>query len=529
MASAVALGAGLQARAHGLAYKWIVLIVVIFGLFMSVLDQTVVNVALPHVIAVFNADIHQAQLVVTGYALALAIIIPATGYLMDTYGGKRVWILSLAAFTLGSALCAFSWNIQALVFFRVLQGLGGGMLMPLGMAMIYRVVPPEERGMTMGLLGVPVLFAPAIGPSLGGYLVEFVDWRTIFLINLPVGVLGIGMAAALLRELPTRSDLTFDMAGFITACVAFGASLIALSNGPTDGWTAPYVLVLLAVSVVAFAAWIVVELRVPDPLLDLRLFADFQFTMGMVVTFVVTVAMFGTVFLLPLFMQNLRGLGAYETGLLLLPQGITAAVFMPIGGKLFDRLGIRPLMFVGLPLLAGMTYIFASLDVTTPDIVTVLVLMGRGVCMGLIFMPLNTAVMNRVPFDKINRGSSLSNAVRQLFASFGVAIVATILTNRQTFHQAILAERVTSGSPMVQRMLAAAGGVAAQNGWTPDQAKQLLLAMLNGQVLQRAAVLSFDDTFLVLAVMALVALLPALFLRTSIVAGAHQASMPVEM
>jgi EmrB/QacA subfamily drug resistance transporter len=317
---------------------------------------------------------------------------------------------------------------------------------------------------------------------------------------------------AWLRETERRRGLKFDMAGFVTAAVAFSCFLVALSNAPTDGWTALYIVVLLMVSVIFFAAWIVVELRVEDPLLDLRLFKDGIFTVGVVVLFVVTTALFGASLLLPLFLQEIRGLGALETGLLLFPQGIAAAVTMPIGGKLFDKIGARPLLIFGLLMLAVATWFYMSLDVTTSDSVIVFALILRGASMGFIFMPLQTAMMNRVPIAKINRGSSLTSAVRQLFASFGVAVVTTVLTSRQSFHQAVIAERVTTGSPMVQQMTAAIGAMAAQHGWTLTQAKSFLLSSMDGQVFQRASVMAYDDAFLFLTIMCIVAILPSLFL-----------------
>jgi EmrB/QacA subfamily drug resistance transporter len=516
-------------RLGGISYKWTVLMVTVVGMFMSILDQTVVNVALPHIISVFNASVNTVQLVVTGYALALAIIIPATGYLQDTFGSKRVWMFSLAAFTIGSMLCGLSWNTQSLIVFRVLQGLGGGMLSPLAFAMIYQVVPTEERGFTMGILGIPLLVAPAIGPTLGGWLVEYVDWRMIFMINVPIGVLGLFMSMSFLHQSETKRGLKFDMAGFLTAAIAFSCSLVALSNAPQDGWTAPYIVVLLITSVIFFAAWILVEFRVPEPLLDLRLFEDGIFTVGVVVLFVVTTAMFGASFLLPLFLQEVRGLGAMETGLLLLPQGVAAALTMPIGGKLFDKIGARPLLVFGLLLLAVATWIYVSLDVDTPNSVVVFALILRGASMGFVFMPLQTAMMNRVPLPKINRGSSLTSAIRQLFASFGVAVVATVLTSRQTFHQAVLAERVTTSSPMVQRMTGAIAEMAAQHGWTLTQAKSFLVQALNGQVLERASVLSFDDAFLFLTIMCIVAIVPSLFLGRGRATGGPpgEAPMPI--
>lgn len=512
-------------RQRGLSYRWIVLLVTIIGLFMSILDQTVVNVALPHIIAVFNADVHSVQLVATGYALALAIVIPATGYLQDTFGAKRMWLLSLAAFTLGSAMCGLSWNTESLIVFRVLQGLGGGMLSPMAMAMIYQVVPVQERGTTMGILGIPLLVAPAIGPTLGGWLVEYVDWRLIFIINVPVGAAGLFLAITLLREFPTKPNLKFDLAGFLTAAIAFSCSLVALSNGPTDGWTAPYIVALLFTSALFFIAWIVVELRVPDPLLDLRLFKDFVFSMGVVVLFVVTVALFGATFLLPLFLQEIRGLGAMETGLLLLPQGLAAALAMPIGGRLFDRVGARPLLVFGLLLLAGATYMLINLDVTTPNGTLLIALVLRGLSMGFTFMPLQTAIMNRVPLEKINRGSSLTSAVRQLFASFGIAIVTTVLTNRESFHASMLSQRMTPALPAVQTIMGAARELALLHGWTAAQARQVLVTILSGEVQLRAAVLGFDDAFLVLMVLCLIAIIPSLFM----VGHGHAGGEPVVM
>jgi len=374
------------------------------------------------------------------------------------------------------------------------------------------VVPPAERGFTMGILGIPLLVAPAIGPTLGGWLVDYVDWRTIFLINVPVGAMGLLLAMAVLRETETKPGLKFDLAGFLTAAVAFSCSLVALSNAPTDGWTAPYIVVLLIVSVIFFIAWIVVELTVAEPLLELRLFKDWIFSMGFVVLFVVTMALYGATLLLPLFLQDVRGLSAFDTGLLLLPQGIAAALAMPVGGKLFDKMGARPLVIFGLALLAAATWLYTSLDIDTQNHVIVIALIFRGLSLGFIFMPLQTAIMNRIPLQKINRGSSLLNALRQLFASFGVAIVTTVLTARQVFHQALLAERMTAGAQAVQRLSGAMSALAAQHGWTAQQAHGFLLYALNGEVQLRASVQAFDDSFVFIMVLCVVAMAPSLFL-----------------
>lgn len=227
----------------GLAYHWQALIVVIVGTFMVMLDTTVVNIALPKIINVFQASVDSAQFVLTGYMVALAIVMPATGYLTDTFGTKRIYMFSILFFTLGSALCALAWNVGSLVLFRVLKGLGGGMLMPLGTTILFKTVPPEKRGLITGVFGLPMLIAPVAGPTLGGYLVEYVDWRFIFTMNIPVGALGLFLGITLLRETATRPDLPFDVPGFLLSGVGCASVLYGLARAPDDGWTSLTVVV----------------------------------------------------------------------------------------------------------------------------------------------------------------------------------------------------------------------------------------------------------------------------------------------
>ena len=309
-------------RLHALPYYWQAVIVVIVGSFMVMLDTTVVNIALPRIITVFQADVNSTQYVLTGYMLALAIIMPATGYLTDTFGTKRVYLFSMFFFTVGSALCSFAWNVPSLVLFRLLQGLGGGMLMPLTMTIIFKVVPMEKRGTVMGVFGLPMLLGPVLGPTLGGYLVEYVDWRFIFTLNIPVGVLGLLLGAALLRETETRDDLHLDVRGFVTSGVGFGALLYALSEAPTDGWGDPFILGLLILGSVSLVAWVWTELTVEQPLVELRVFKSGTYTLATFINFIVTLGLFSSMLLLPLFLQDFRGLGAMQTGILLLPQAL---------------------------------------------------------------------------------------------------------------------------------------------------------------------------------------------------------------
>src|SRR5437660_1476811 len=280
---------GIGSMLHGLDYQWQVLICAIVGTFMVMLDQTVVNIALPKITTVFGVGVHETQLVVTSYMLALAIIMPATGFLSDTFGTKRLYLITMALFTGGSLLCGLAWNNPSLVAFRVIQGLGGGMVMPLGMTMLFQVVPPNRRNTIMGFFGLPLMLAPVLGPTLGGYIVEYIDWRVIFTLNVPIGLIGLFMGATLLRESPHVPGLVFDLRGFVLSAVGFSAILLGLSDAATEGWGSGSVLGRFAIGGGALAAGVWVELTDDHPLLDLSLFKIPVFTMSALVSFVLTV------------------------------------------------------------------------------------------------------------------------------------------------------------------------------------------------------------------------------------------------
>lgn len=494
------------------SHRWWVLGVVVMGSFMSILDSTVVNIALPKLMAVFATDVHGAQWVLTSYLLALAVVIPLTGYLDETFGGKKMYMLTLALFTAASALCGLSWSLNVMIFFRVLQGLGGGLIQPLGMSILLREFRPEERGTALGVYGIPLMLAPAIGPTLGGYLVQFVDWRFIFYINVPIGILAVIAASRVLHEAATRHDQKLDLWGIALVGLGSAALLLGIGNGPADGWGSPAVVLEIIIGVVALVAFVVVELSVEQPLLQLRLLKSFTFSMALSITLIVQIGLFGATFLLPLFLQNLRGLGAMETGLLLIPQALTVALIMPISGRLFDRFGPRVLLVPGMALLAYATYRFHTLSLDTSNGEIIADLMIRGVGMGMAMMPATTAAMNAVPRSLIPRATALTNALQRISGSFGTAIMATILTARQTYQFAQTAQTVTPANPMVQFALGRVHAWAALQHLPGTAADQLGLQLLYQQVALTAAVKSFDDTFLVAAVICVPAAFIAFFI-----------------
>lgn len=276
--------------------NWSIAVVIIIGTFMAILDGTIVNVSLPKMMAVFGVPANQIQWVATAYMLALGVVMPMTGYLGDRYGYKRMYLFALGMFTLGSALCGASWNLASMVVARVIQAVGGGIMQPLGMAIIYQNYPRSRMGTVLGVWGISTMAAPAIGPTLGGYLVDYASWRLIFYINLPVGILNLFLAALILRETQKITGKNFDFVGIVTSTVGFLCLLLALSQGNEHGWGSPYIVSLLAIAFTSLTVLVVNELRHPEPVLDLRLFRNFTFTLSVVIGSIISIGMFGVVF-----------------------------------------------------------------------------------------------------------------------------------------------------------------------------------------------------------------------------------------
>jgi len=408
-------------------YKWKVLSVVIFGTFMSILDNTVVNVALRTLQDVFRADISRTQGVVTYYALALGIVIPVAGFLADRFGIKRVYVGSLIAFTLASMLCGLAPSLNALIAFRIIQGIGGGALLPLGTAMLYGAFPPNERGLALGFFGIPTLVAPALGPTLGGYLVEYANWRLIFYINVPLGIIGAIVAIRLLRERRSVVRARFDLPGAALSVVGFGSLLYGLSNAADNGWTSARVVTALGIGVVAVVTFFLVELRVRQPLLNVRLYGKPVYLLASMLGWVAAIAFFGVSFLLPLYLQTLRGRTPFQSGLLLLPQAAAAVISVAISGRLYDRIGPRWVITTGVTVLAISTIGFVRLSETTSFGTIIALLAVRGLALGCVFQPTQATALSVVERDQLTRASSLTNVMRNVFQSLGVAVLGTIL------------------------------------------------------------------------------------------------------
>ena len=498
---------------HDERYMWLSLLVVVVGTFMSILDSSIVNVALPKMMSVFSASTQQISWVLTGYMLTMGIVIPLTGYLGDTFGYKKLYIFALTVFTFGSALCGFAWSTNSLVVARVIQGIGGGMIIPVGMSMIFQIVPVAKRGMALGIWGIAAMAAPAIGPTLSGFIVQYLDWRLIFTINIPVGIVGVTLAIFILRETTIIPNKKFDLGGALTVAIGLFALLYGLSKVSADGWNSATVVVLLITAVIFLTTFVFIELNHSDPLMDLRILKYFPFTLSMLISVITTFAMFGGVFLVPLYMQNLRGLTAMQTGLIMFPSAIATGIMMPISGRLFDRYGAKWLTITGLSILIVSTYALTRLGVDTSTDYIKYVLIIRGIGIGLCMMPTQTSGMNAIPIHLTGRASALSNTIRQVVGSMGIAIISTLVQNRMTFHEVRYAENFSTTNPQVMQTVKGLTGMLVSKGLSPLQANYTAVMQLYGEVMKQATATAMDDTFLILAVITCLGIPLAMFVK----------------
>ncbi len=433
--------------------RWLALSVTTIGSFMSILDSTIVNIALPSILKDFHSDLSNGQLVLTVYLLSLAVVIPVSGFLAERVGMKRLYMVTLAGFVISSALCGLAWNLPSLIAFRAVQGLAGGMLQPLGMAIVFTMITPLERGRFMALLGLPMLVAPILGPTLGGYLVEYASWRMIFLVNLPIGMINLVLAHKLLKETAIRRDVKLDFRGFALAVVAFPCILLGLSEASHFGWGSPLIIALLAIGTGALIAFVRAELGHSDPLLQLRLFANPMFTIAMLLNFVTQFSLFGIQFLLPLFLQRAHGLGAAQTGLILFPSGIFSFIFMNLSGRSYNRLGPRPLALSGLAVLFISTLALSRITATTGLTMIAGLASLRGIAMGLCMMPVQTAAYNTVAQHMMPRATALTNVLFRVYGSASTALLTTTLIFSLSLHGAPAGSSITSGNTPVNYLV----------------------------------------------------------------------------
>lgn len=484
--------------------------IIILGVFMAVLDMSVVNVAIPNMEAELGATTDQIQWVLTGYMLTMGVLIPISGWMTEKVGPKKLFLFSLMMFTIGSVLCGMAWNLNSIIFFRIVQAIGGGFMMPVSMAMIFRIFPPNRRGMVMGLFGIAIMAAPAFGPALSGYLVEYASWRLIFYVNVPIGILGIILGMVFMHEFPHEAKGKLDIWGFTLSTVGFFCLLYGINNVTSHGWSSVLVEGFISIGVISLVALIFVELRVENPVIDLRVLNNYMFSMSLLITSIINTALFVGIFLLPLYLQNIMGFSALRTGLFMTPAALASAVVMPISGRLFDRIGARPLGLLGLGIITIATYGFTGLTMQSSGGHIQWLYILRSIGMGMTMMPIMTAGMNTLPVRLTSQGTAMSNTVRQVASSLGTAVLTSYMTTKSKIHAVDLSRGITPFTDQGHKLLNMQHMLQAL-GTPPALAHREAVLLVYGLVQQQSFVQGMDDTFFVATLLTLAAFIAVMF------------------
>jgi len=423
------------------ANRWGVLGIIMLGTFMAVLDSSIVNVALPHMMSTFGVDREQIEWVATGFMLTSAVVMPLVGWLTNRISYKALYLGSLALFTVASAACALAWSYESLIAARILQAIGGGAIQPIGMAIVAELFEPHERGKALGIWGMGVMAGPAIGPTLGGYLTDAFSWRTIFSVNLPVGVLTLIAGMIVMRPLRARgARRPFDLYGYVFLSMALIAGLTALSNGQVKGWGSDYIHTCEAIAVVGLVMFVSVELTVEHPLLDLRLLIIRNYLLSILLAVFRAIGLFGSVFLFPIFLQNLMGYTPVRAGLWMLPNALAVGLTMPLAGRLADRYSPASLTTLGCLMVGTSLVLFGRLDPMSDWTLLVLPQLVRGAGLALMMAPLMAAALNAVPRRELPMASSFLNVFQNVGGSLGIALLNTFVTNSIHRHAVRLGE-----------------------------------------------------------------------------------------
>ncbi|HEU4632210.1 MAG TPA: DHA2 family efflux MFS transporter permease subunit [Gemmatimonadaceae bacterium] len=501
-------------------HKWIVAGTVLTGTIMAVLDSSIVNVALPDMSGNLGATIEEITWVVTSYILAQVIIMPITGLLAARFGRKRFYMGSVMLFTLASMACGLARGLGTMVVFRIFQGFGGGVLLTVSQAILRESFPPEEQGMAMGLYGVGAVIAPAIGPTLGGWITDQYAWPWIFYINVPVGILNLLLVSRFIEDPPylAREKGYIDWPGLGLLVVGLGTLQLMLEEGERSDWFESSLIVRLAVvAAVGLALFVWRELRAERPAVNLRILRNVSFSSATALGGVLGLALNGSLFLLPVFLQNLLGFNAMQAGITLMPRSLAMAVIMPIGGRFYNRLGPRVLVGSGL-LVAG--FGFYAMSKLTSDVGFWDLFwpqLWQGVGFSLIFVALSTAALATIPRPRMTAATGLYNVVRQVMGSVGIAVSATTLSASTMRYRAILSEDA-GASAVGRQWLAGATAEMMRKGADAFTAKARALRLLDGLIGRQAAVLAYNHVFALVATLFVIGF-PLVFLLRR---GAHE-------
>jgi MFS transporter, DHA2 family, multidrug resistance protein len=500
---------------------WLIALAVMSATFMEVLDTSVANVALPHIAGNLSATTNEATWVLTSYLVSNAIVLPITGWLALRFGRKRLLIFCIGLFTLASVLCGLAGSLPFLIAMRILQGVGGGAMMPISQAILLESFPPAKRGQAMAVFAMGVIVAPILGPTLGGWITDNYSWRWIFYINLPVGLLSIFLANAFLDDphyITSARAQKIDSLGFAFLTVWLGTLQIVLDKGQQEDWfDSNWICWFTAISVLSFAAFVIRELTTPHPIVDLRVLKNRNFGTGVVLITLVGVVLYGTTAALPIFLQTLLGYPALQSGYVMSPRGIGAFLATMIVGRLVGKVSNRLLMVTGFIFLTIASFLLARLnvqmrpgDIIWPSVV-------NGLAVSLIFVPLTTTTMGQLQQAQMGNASGIYNLMRNLGGSIGIAAVTTIIDRASQAHQAVMVMHLTPFDPVYQERLAAiTGALSADSGsWF---AQTQAPAVIYGIVQQQSQLAAFVDNFQLFGIICLVCV-PLVFLFKKVQTG----------
>lgn len=484
-----------------------ILAALLFGMFIAILNQTLLNVALPKINTEFNISASTGQWLMTGFMLVNGILIPITAYLFNKYSYRKLFLVALVLFTIGSLICAISMNFPIMMVGRVLQAIGAGVLMPLGSIVIITIYPPEKRGAAMGTMGIAMILAPAIGPTLSGYIVQNYHWNVMFYGMFIIGIIAILIGFVWFKLYQYTTNRKADIPGIIFSTIGFGALLYGFSEAGNKGWGSVEIETMFAIGIIFIILFVIRELRMKSPMLNLEVLKFPTFTLTTIINMVVMLSLYGGMILLPIYLQNLRGFSALDSGLLLLPGSLIMGLLGPFAGKLLDTIGLKPLAIFGIAVMTYATWELTKLNMDTPYMTIMGIYVLRSFGMAFIMMPMVTAAINALPGRLASHGNAFLNTMRQLAGSIGTAILVTVMTTQTTQHLSAFGEELDKTNPVVQdHMHELASQYGGQEG-----AMKVLLQFVN----KLATVEGINDAFIVATIFSIIALILCLFLQSN--------------
>lgn len=505
---------------YGPAYRWFATVTVMLGTISAVLTTTSVNVAIPDIMGAFGIGQDRAQWLSTGTLAAMTVGMLLNAWLMQRFGQRNVFVGSLALFIVALLLAGLAPNENVLIFSRIVQGAVAGILQPLAMYTLFRVFPPDQRGIAMGFFGMSVILGPAIGPTLGGVLIDLFNWRFIFFAPMAISMLAIIIGGLFLpgRE-GNNKRARFDWTGFVLLSIAIATLLTGFSNGQREGWNSDYVLLLFGIAVSTGCCFIVWSLKVDAPLVNLRVFANPRFAAASAIALIYGAGIFGSTYLVPLFVQTIQHATPLAAGLLLMPAGLVMGALMPIGGYMSDRVSPTVLIITGLLFFAVSAFWLASVDTNMPFWTIAWAVVLSRIGMSLIKPALNLTAMRAVEPELLSQGAGMINFVRQLGGAFGVNLLSVLLDRRTFFHSDTLTAMQTAANSTTLELLRHMEALFARAGVPENLQGPAALDYLGKVVHAQAYTMGFRDSFLVVAIVYVIAIIPVWFMARSGTAG----------